>query len=98
MTVTDLILFNANVISMDPRCPHAHMVAVGDGKIRILTPVNGIQDYKGRHTVVIDCKGKTLLPGFIDSHCHLQAFAESLVALSLDHRDNVHSIAGIATK
>jgi predicted amidohydrolase YtcJ len=38
-------------------------------------------ELKKKNTKVIDCKGKTILPGFIDAHFHLFGFAESLVTL-----------------
>ena len=39
-----------------------------------------------KKTEVIDCKGKTVIPGFIDAHCHLAAFAEGLVSIDFHHR------------
>ena len=47
---------------------------------------------------MIDCQGKTVVPGFIDAHCHLFSFAESLVTLNLDPRNKIHSISDIQTK
>ena len=46
----------------------------------------------------IDCKGKTVLPGFIDAHLHLHALAESHVTLNLEPHHNVQSISDIQTK
>jgi len=47
---------------------------------------------------VIDCQGKTILPGFIDAHLHLSAFAESLVTINLGSRHEVHSIADVQSR
>ncbi len=44
---------------------------------------------------VIDCCGGTVLPGFIDAHCHLAAYAHSLVTLNLAPRSNVRSLHDI---
>ena len=49
-------------------------------------------------TTAIDCKGKTVLPGFIDAHCHLHALAESYVTLNLEPHHNVRSISDIQAK
>lgn len=38
-----------------------------------------LEELRGSKTRVIDCHGKTILPGFNDAHCHFFAFAESLV-------------------
>jgi len=93
--MADLILNNANVITMDPALPRAKRVTIRDGKI---SAVGGSDEPKGlRHEnrEVIDCKGKTVLPGFIDAHFHLHGFAESLVTLNLEPRNNVRSISEI---
>jgi len=50
---------------------------------------------RGPRTQIIDCAGKTLIPGFIDAHCHIHAYAESLVSLNLAPRERIHSIADI---
>ena len=52
-------------------------------------------DCAGRGLRVIDCAGKTLVPGFIDAHCHIYSYAESLVSLDLASRERIHSIADI---
>jgi predicted amidohydrolase YtcJ len=48
-----------------------------------------------RHTEIIDCLGRTVLPGLIDSHLHLRAFAESCVSLDLSPGAGIKSIADI---
>jgi hypothetical protein len=44
---------------------------------------------------LLDCGGKTIVPGFIDSHCHLRAFVESHVALNLGPAEGFSSIGDI---
>ena len=41
-------------------------------------------DFKGTKTELIDCRGKTVVPGFVDAHCHPRGFAASM--LSVDCR------------
>lgn len=65
-------LYNGNIITMDRRLPKAEAVAVDEGWIY---RVGSNQDLKGlieRGFTAIDLQGKTLLPGFIDTHCHLE--------------------------
>ncbi len=96
--MSDLILFNANVIAMDPAFPHARLVAIQDGKISAVSSNESIVKLKKRNTKLIDCKGRTILPGFIDAHFHLFGFAESLITLNLEPRNGIYSISDIQKK
>ena len=94
----DLILTNGNIITLDPTHPRAETVAIIDDKVLMVDNKWSLKELRNRHTNVIDCSGKTVLPGFIDAHCHLVAFAESLVTLSLDSRNNIYSIFDIQSQ
>ena len=94
----DLILFNANVITLDPGLPKAQLVAIRDGAIIEVAGNNMLEQLRRRHTQFVDCKAKTLLPGFIDAHCHLWATAASLVSLDVSPQGNVFSINDIKSK
>ena len=96
--MADLILFNANVITMDPLFPRAEAVLIKNGKISSFTTNDAVKKLDRTKTITIDCKGKTVLPGFIDAHCHLHAFAESHATLNLEPHQNVRSISDIQTK
>ncbi len=90
----DLILTNGRVITLDPLQPYARTVAIGAGRILF---VNN-EDVKGKDAPgaeVVDCRGGTILPGFIDAHCHLPAYAHSLVTLNLEPRNNARSLNDI---
>jgi hypothetical protein len=93
--MSDLILFNAHIIHMDPETRKGRLVAVRAGKIMAVTGKEKLKELRGRDTKVIDCKGKTLVPGFIDAHFHLHAFAESLVTLDLTPQNRVRSVSDI---
>src|SRR5512136_2751185 len=94
----DLILFNANVITMDPLYPKAEGVLIKNGKILSATATDALKKWDTIKATKIDCNGKTVLPGFIDAHLHLHALAESHVTLNLEPSHNVRSIADIQTK
>jgi len=94
----DLILLNANVITVDPFCHRAEAVAIYRSRILGVGTNGEARNLADVRTRVIDCSGKTIVPGFIDSHIHLSSFAESLVTLNLEPRKNVHSITGIQRK
>jgi len=94
----DLIFFNANVITLDPQIKTAQMVAVKDGLILTVAHDTEIKDLKQRHTQLIDCQGKTLLPGFCDAHLHLQSSASNIVNLDLSPQANIFSISDMQIK
>lgn len=83
MPAADLILTNANVITMDARRPAAASVAVKGGRILAVSGENEPEDLRGPGTKIIDCGGRTVLPGFNDAHCHLFAFIHKLLSLDL---------------
>jgi predicted amidohydrolase YtcJ len=83
---------------MDPGFPQARLVAIRDGKITAVSGDDSLVALKKGNTKVIDCKGKTLLPGFIDAHFHLFGFAESLVTLNLEPSNHIQSMNDIQTK
>jgi predicted amidohydrolase YtcJ len=96
--MADLILFNANVLTMDPACPTAQLIAVRNNRVAAVGKDDDLREFQKRNTKIIDCNGKTILPGFIDAHCHLHALAESYVTLNLEPRNDVRSISDIQTK
>ncbi len=80
-TEADLILFNANVISMDPDVPSAQMVAIYDGRIIGVGNNEDREAFRGDRTRIIDCEGRALVPGFHDAHTHIFSLISSLISL-----------------
>ena len=75
----DLLLVNANVLTMDPGRPRATAVAITGGRILDLP------DYPDRVSAerVVDLRGAALLPGFHDAHNHMTWFGLSLIEVDL---------------
>lgn len=76
-----LVLHNARVITMDAAHPRAEAVAVEDERILAVGSEGDVRALIGPRTEVIDCGGRAVLPGFIDGHCHLLAYAASLLSV-----------------
>ncbi|UCB43505.1 MAG: amidohydrolase family protein [Dehalococcoidales bacterium] len=83
MPSVDLVFRNANVITMDPVQPRAELVAVRDGKVWLVGGKDEVSDIRGSGTKIIDCQGKTLVPGYNDSHCHIFSFLRKLLSIDL---------------
>jgi predicted amidohydrolase YtcJ len=94
MPSADLVFRNANVITMDPVQPRAELVAVRDRKVWLVGSNDLLGDVRGSGTRVIDCQGKTLVPGFNDAHCHIFSFIRKLLSIDLS-LPNIRSIADI---
>ncbi len=94
MPAADIILKNAKVITMDARQPAAELVAITGDRISLVAGSDELASAIGATTRVIDCQGKTVVPGFNDAHCHLFSFIRKLLSLDLSP-SSVSSIAGI---
>jgi predicted amidohydrolase YtcJ len=70
--MTDLVLVNANVLTMDPNRPRATAVAIAHGRITAL------EEVPPGAARVADLRGATVLPGFHDAHNHMIGFGMSL--------------------
>ena len=80
-TSADLILHNATVLTFDSQYPRAQLVAIKGSSILGVGRNEDLEQFKGVGTKVIDCQGKTIVPGFNDAHCHPLALASSLLCV-----------------
>src|SRR6266571_296192 len=69
-TEPELVLFNGNIHTMDAANPHAEAVAVADGRFVAVGSNDEIRRLATARAKQIDLGGKTVVPGFIDTHCH----------------------------
>src|SRR4029079_11997595 len=69
-TAADLVLVGGPVMTMDPGRPSAGAGAVTRGRIVAVGDERDVRDAVGPRTRRIDLRGRALLPGFIDAHCH----------------------------
>lgn len=72
MAQPDLIVVNANILTMDPLTPRVEALAVSAGKVCALGSTDQIRALAGLSTRVVDAGGRLVLPGFQDTHIHLQ--------------------------
>jgi hypothetical protein len=79
----DLIVVNASILTMDPDTPRAEAIAIKGGEIIAIADREAILQHQDSDTRVIDAKGSSVLPGFIESHMHLFAGAAELEQLQL---------------
>ena len=70
----DLILKNGKAITMSPADSRACAVAVKWGKVYRVGKDEDVQQLAESGTKFVDLRGKTVLPGFIDTHNHLSFY------------------------
>jgi hypothetical protein len=70
-TQPDLILRNGRVITIDPRQPAAEAIAIAGDRILAVGSNADIDALAAAGTKKIDLGGSTVVPGFIDGHCHI---------------------------
>jgi predicted amidohydrolase YtcJ len=66
----DTILVNGKILTVDSQFSTREAVAIRDGKISAVGSNSDIRKQAGPQTRVIDLQGRTVIPGFIDSHIH----------------------------
>ena len=81
----DTIYSGGPILTMTDAAPRADAVAVKDGRILAVGALADVMKLKTDKTRMVDLKGATLLPGFVDPHGHmtgggLQAMSANLLA------------------
>jgi predicted amidohydrolase YtcJ len=67
----EAVLLNGVVITVDAQDSIAQALAISGGKVVEVGPDASVKRYIGEGTRVIDLRGRTVTPGLIDSHFHM---------------------------
>ncbi|KPV65007.1 MAG: imidazolonepropionase [Candidatus Bathyarchaeota archaeon BA1] len=81
MKPADMVLKNGNILTMNLAQPQAQAVALQGEKIVKVGTDADMELWIGKNTKVIDLQGRTVVPGFIDTHVHIMGFGRSLTAI-----------------
>ena len=87
----DLVIRDARVYTVDPQRLWAQAVAVKGDRIVWVGDEGGVSSHIGQATRVMDAGGKTVLPGFIDSHFHVLLGGNQDV-LRIENGNSLHGI------
>ena len=66
----DTILINGRFRTMAPRQRTAQAVAIAAGRFVAIGSQSEVMAFRGPKTAVVDVKGATVLPGFVEPHMH----------------------------
>jgi predicted amidohydrolase YtcJ len=69
--MTETILFNGRITTLDPANPTATAVAIDNGLFTAVGADRDIMTRRGPNTIVVDLQGRVVIPGLNDSHTHL---------------------------
>src|SRR6185437_7458534 len=81
----DLIIRDAHIVTVDPKFSTAQAAAIRGGRFIAVGSDSEVMNSKGPNTRVVDLHGKTVLPGFNDTHVHLTAGEELPLQVDLTH-------------
>jgi len=76
----DLIVRNARILSVDDDFSIHEAMAVRDGRILAVGDAAVAERYRAPRTLDLD--GATVMPGFVDTHVHVQSYARRHVPLA----------------
>lgn len=90
----DVVLINGEVITVDQKNTVVEAVGVKDNRIIVVGSNQEVKSFIGEETNILDLQGKTILPGFIDSHIHLILYGVNQLAVSCkaEHMDSIESL------
>ncbi|MHA2256167.1 MAG: amidohydrolase family protein, partial [Candidatus Heimdallarchaeaceae archaeon] len=77
------IFYNGTILTMEEKQPGVEAVGIEGEKIVAAGLLDEVITVLGNEYDLIDLKGNTLLPGFIDSHMHPMSFVYVLMNLDL---------------
>jgi len=92
MSEASLILSNANVLTLASRQPKAQAISIKDGKIIGVGANKEVSTYVGKETKIIDCRGKTIVPGLVDCHVHMKDFGLFLRQVDLRNAKSIEEM------
>lgn len=80
----DAIYFGGDILTMAGKTPsYVEALVVEDGKIAFTGSLDAAMTRKSADTRLIDLNGRTLLPGFIDTHGHMVYFGKNMIDADL---------------
>lgn len=92
----DLILFNGPVYSFDGgRLQKNQGIAIGDGRVLRIGSAHDVLGSAHSGTRQIDLQGRTVVPGFIDSHIHMSQIGLNLLGPDISTAKSIDDIQAV---
>jgi len=91
----DLVLTEANVVTVDNALPRAEAIAIAGDRILAVGSRADISVHISDDTTVIDLQGQTVIPGLIEGHGHYTSFGGSLMILDFRYAKSFAEIVSM---
>jgi predicted amidohydrolase YtcJ len=88
----DLILYNGKIHTMSEQIPSAEAIAIKGEKVVSIGSNQKIKSLSDRDALKIDLEGRSVFPGFVDTHMHLETVASGLLNVNLKNVTNVSEV------
>lgn len=79
----DLVLFNGDIHTMDAAMPRVQAIAIHGNRVLDTGSRDDMRGMLASGGRAVDLKGRTVVPGFTDSHLHFMSYGLSLVQIDL---------------
>ena len=83
---------------MDESIPKVEAIAIKADTIQNIGTTKSINETVGGNTIVIDLKGKFVMPGFFESHAHFLSLGESKVKLDFSEALNWDGVIALVAE
>jgi predicted amidohydrolase YtcJ len=94
----DLILHRGRVYTVDPANRVVEAVAIKDGRFVAVGSTAEIRRLATSGTRQIDLAGRTVVPGFIDGHAHMDGVGMTAILPSFEGARSIDDILGVLAK
>jgi hypothetical protein len=88
----DVVLTRGIVHTVNDNMPQAQAIAISNGKIIFVGSSKDVREHIGYSTVILNLRGKTVLPGFVDSHYHYMGVGKRDYQLNLDNTTSLSDL------
>jgi len=88
-----LVLTNANVHTLDAQRPHASAICIAGERILRVGSDEEARACAGKKTRVVDLRGATVVPGWVDAHYHLSGVGWREMRLNLEGAPSAAALA-----
>jgi predicted amidohydrolase YtcJ len=88
----DMVVVNAKVLTVDARNTQAEAIAIRGNTITAVGTTAAIRQMAGPQTRVVDAGGRTVVPGFIESHVHATGAARGEVSQRFIQLNSIQEI------